>query len=196
MRRRRRRLWLLVLVVLVAWGAARWTAAQMYPWEFRALTQRTAVSSDLDPFTLAALVQAESGWDPGATSRQGALGLMQVMPDTARFVARRIGVAEPVPEKLYDPELNLRLGAWYLADLRRQFGGRMVPAIAAYNSGAENVQQWLAQGRWDGTAAHADRIPFAETRAYVQRIDRSTTWYRRLYDRHSLMSWLLWPLGR
>lgn len=153
-----------------------------YPLRYEAELARAGRRHGLDPLFLAALIKVESGFDPWATSSEGARGLMQLMPETARWVARESGRGSIADSSLYDPAVSVALGSWYLAYLRdRQFGGRLAPAVAAYNAGREPVQRWLADGRWDGTVAGADRIPFPETRAFVRRVAGAYRVYRLIY---------------
>ncbi|MDQ2858183.1 MAG: lytic transglycosylase domain-containing protein [Candidatus Eremiobacteraeota bacterium] len=117
--------------------------------ELQALVRRTAASEGVDAALLTAVVRAESGFDPRATSSAGAAGLMQLMPATAQA----LGVADP-----YDPAQNVRGGAAYLRELIDRFHGDTRLAVAAYNAGPGAVE------RYGGVP------PFAETRAYVERV--------------------------
>lgn len=169
----------LVLALALAAAASLYGA---HPLRYRPDLFRTAAQHRFDPLFLAAVVKVESGFDPRATSGEGARGLMQVMPETARWVARQMGWRSFHEDSLYDPAVSLAVGSWYLAHLRdREFGGRLAPAVAAYNAGRDPVRLWLREGRWDGTVAGADSIPFPETRSFVQRVSRVYRVYRLLY---------------
>ncbi len=174
-----------VLVVALALALA--GVACLYgahPLRYRTELAATAARHGFDPLFLAAVVKVESGFDPLATSSRGARGLMQVMPETARWVAGELGWSRFDAASLYDPAVSLTLGGWYLAYLRdREFGGRLVPALAAYNAGRDAVRLWLARGSWDGTVAGADSIPYPETRSFVRRVGRVYRVYRLLYFR-------------
>ncbi len=169
----------LVLVLAMAAAASLYGA---HPLRYRPDLWRAAAQHGFDPLFLAAVVKVESGFDPLATSGEGARGLMQVMPETARWVAGRMGWQSFHEDSLYDPAVSLAVGSWYLAHLRdREFGGRLAPAVAAYNAGRDPVHLWLREGRWDGTVAGADAIPFPETRSFVRRVSRVYRVYRFLY---------------
>lgn len=135
----------------------------------------------LDPLLLAAVVKVESNYNPNATSNKGAMGLMQIMPDTGAWVAQQLAMSNWRKEQLYNPDLNIHMGAWYLSHLLLMFEGEVTLALAAYNSGASNVRRWLNKGTWDGSLANNHKIPFPETRHYVVSVMRAYQWYRWVY---------------
>ena len=141
-----------------------------------------AAAYGLDPLLVAAVVKVESGFNERARSPKGALGLMQVMPETGAWVARQLSWPEFHPDMLYDPERNLTIGTWYLRHLANTFDGNLVVALAAYNAGQTRVQQWLAEQRWDGREETLADIPFGETRRYVRRVLDTMDTYIWLYD--------------
>ncbi len=138
-----------------------------------------------------ALMRQESNFDPGAVSPVGARGLMQLMPATARNTAKRIGIATQPALLTSDPRHNMTLGTAYLADQLAAFDQAIPLALAAYNAGPNRVTQWLADNgdpRVPASQGGADpidwveRIPFNETRNYVQRVVESTMVYRARFD--------------
>jgi soluble lytic murein transglycosylase len=153
-----------------------------YPLRYPAIVRGHARHYDIDPALLAAVIYTESRFRPHARSASGAIGLMQLLPSTAEGIAARTGGTRFVASDLDDPELNVRYGAWYLRHLRQHYAGAphaMTLALAAYNAGMANVDGWEA-----GTPAGQPlRIPrqFAETRAYLARIEHAHSVYRRLY---------------
>jgi len=130
-----------------------------------------AAHYDLDPALLAAVIYQESHFRADARSSSGAIGLMQLMPATAQGIADHTGGTHYKPSDLYDPEINIRYGAWYLDHLMKKYHSEKL-ALAAYNAGQKNVDDWLASGRG---------IVFPETRAYVKRVEELTRLYRRIY---------------
>lgn len=192
--RRSRWRWWLAGALLVLYLGARWAIATFYPFEYRPTIYQNAAQHRLDPYLVAAMVRVESGWDPGATSRRGARGLMQVMPETGRWIAGQTGLRSFDPDMLYNANFNLSQGCWYIASLRQEFGGAVVPALAAYNGGSQNVRLWLQQRKWDGQHTTVQQIPFPETRDYVTRVLTDQARYRRFYDRGSLLARVLWPV--
>jgi soluble lytic murein transglycosylase len=142
------------------------------------IIRQQAAAKHLDPALIAAVIYAESKFEP-RTSQAGAEGLMQLLPSTAQFLAKRSGGTAFVPSDLATPQVNIAYGSYYLRYLLDRYDGREVPAIAAYNAGETNVDRWLGGGRDLAIAA----IPFAETRAYVTRVLDSRDRYRRQYRR-------------
>lgn len=132
-----------------------------------------------------AIIRQESSFDPGIRSPSDALGLMQLLPSTAAYEGRRLGLAVQTAALTADPALNVRLGTSYLADMLARYDGALPLAIAAYNAGPGNVDSWLAaygdprygKGSWTNWL---ESIPFAETRDYVQRVIESLVVYRAL----------------
>jgi soluble lytic murein transglycosylase len=135
----------------------------------------------LDPALLCALILEESRFQVQAVSPAGARGLMQVMPQTGRRIARGLRMRRFSAKKLFDPEVNIRLGSWYFARMLEEFGGKVHLALAAYNAGPIMVRKWLADGTCSGDDAFVENIPFPETRNYVIRVMGSAQVYRFLY---------------
>jgi soluble lytic murein transglycosylase len=134
----------------------------------------------VDPWFVASILREESGYRPDVVSVSGALGLLQLMPDTATRLARDAGIADFSPSQLVRPELNLRLGTLYLDRLARRFDGALEAVAASYNAGPEAVAKWRS-----GPARPADEwveaIPYDETRGYTKRVLRSFHVYRTLH---------------
>jgi soluble lytic murein transglycosylase len=170
----------LAAVLLAAAFGARSLTYALYPFPYQVAVRVAARRAGIDPRLVLAVMRTESRFRPDAVSRRGAVGLMQLTPATAAWAARAAGLPPPAG-RLPDPAYNIALGTWYLAHLRHLFGGRLVPALAAYNAGPGPVDRWLLSGRWRGTAADSDRIPYAETRAFVQRVLGTWSVYRWLY---------------
>ena len=155
-----------------------WDAA--YPLAYRDLVERYCRSLRVDPDLLQALMREESALDPRALSWAGALGLTQLMLPTAQAVARELRLSKPSPEGLFDPALNIQLGAAYLGRLLARFSGNPVYALASYNAGATTVDRWRASRTGLELDAFVEEIPLAETRGYVKRVLRSYNAYRLL----------------
>lgn len=175
----RRRLAVLLALPLLVLGV-RAALTQRYPLAYRPAIADCAEDHGLDPYLVAAVIRAESRFRPEATSPQGARGLMQIMPDTGRWVAEQMGL--PYDDAyLYDPAYNIRLGCWYLSALLGEFAGDPVLALAAYNGGLTNVYTWLNSQQWTGERDTLAQIPFAETRHYVANVLRDQRRYCLLY---------------
>jgi soluble lytic murein transglycosylase len=148
-----------------------WWARLWFPLRYTAIVRGHAAHYHLDPALLAAVIEEESKFNAGARSRTGAIGLMQLQPRTAEGIALRTGGSRFIVSDLYNPEINIRYGAWYLRHLLDKYGNERT-ALAAYNAGQQNVDRWLA--------AH-EAVQFPETKAYVSRVERLKGIYRRTY---------------
>jgi soluble lytic murein transglycosylase len=142
------------------------------------IIRQQASEKRLDPALIAAVIYAESKFSP-RPSAAGAQGLMQLLPSTAQFLAKRTGGYAFVASDLATPQVNIAYGSYYLRYLLNRYGGSLVPAIAAYNAGQTNVDRWLNGGR----RLDVSTIPFPETRAYVTRVIDARSRYRHQYRR-------------
>ena len=152
---------------------------QRYPTPFRESVVRRSREIDLDPAYVYGLIRQESRFIMDAKSHVGASGLMQVMPATARWTARKIGLANFRPEQLHDRETNIAIGTGYLKLVLEDFEGSMALAAAAYNAGPGRPRVWR-NGPVMDAAAWAENVPFQETRDYVKKVLANTTVYAAL----------------
>jgi len=158
-----------------------WWVRLMYPLEYRSIVVGNARLYHLDPALVAAVVYEESQFDANARSGAGAVGLMQLLPDTARGIALHTGGGNFHPATdLLNPDLNVRYGCWYLQHLRQKYaeypnGDEL--ALAAYNAGQANVDRWIQETPPGETV----QIRFPATRDYVHEVERLQKLYRRAY---------------
>ncbi|MHB8481331.1 MAG: transglycosylase SLT domain-containing protein [Nitrospiria bacterium] len=152
-----------------------------YPKEVLDLIMKT-VSKDIkiEPEFIAGIMREESVFDLRATSRSGAMGLMQLMPFTGEWVSQQLGVASFVREKLYDQETNIRFGAYYLDYLSQKFQGNLFYTAASYNAGPEAVSKWIINGNFKDIEEFVENIPYQETRYYVKRVIKSYEEFKRV----------------
>ena len=148
-----------------------WWERFWYPLRYEEIVRGHAHNYRLDPALLAAVIYQESKFEADARSTSGAIGLMQLLPDTAKGIALHTGGTKFRVSDLYDPEINVRYGAWYLRHLIEKYDNEQT-ALAAYNAGQDNVDRWQRAGHG---------IQFAETRAYVERVGELKEIYRRAY---------------
>lgn len=165
---------LIFLLFLNAGNIARF----FFPIPYRSIIFNEAIKAGTDPYLIAAVVKTESSFNPKAVSRKGALGLMQIMPETGKWVAQEANLTGYSPENLLNPEYNVMIGVWYISDLLREYDNDTVLALAAYNAGHGNVNKWLKQHKWDGNKDSLDQIPFPETRQFVRKV----LFYQQLYS--------------
>jgi soluble lytic murein transglycosylase len=149
------------------------------PLDHEDIIREQARAKNLDPALIAAVIYEESRFRD-QTSAAGAEGLMQITPQTARFIARKSGGSAFVLRDLATPEVNIAYGSWYLRYLRGLYNGDQVLALAAYNAGEQNVDGWVADAGGIESFDHTADIPFKETRDYVAGVIE----HRRLYRQH------------
>ncbi|MDY6085773.1 MAG: lytic transglycosylase domain-containing protein [Peptoniphilaceae bacterium] len=143
--------------------------------------QHNAADQGLDPDLVRAVIFQESRFDPDATSRVGAQGLMQLMPQTAVDIADMRG--EEPPTDLYDIDTNLAYGITYLAYLLERFDGKVPTALAAYNAGPTVVAEWLTDPSLSADGLTLSSIPYDETRGYVEKVMKYYESYREVSAR-------------
>jgi soluble lytic murein transglycosylase len=144
------------------------------------IIRQQAAAKRLDPALIAAVIYAETKFDPRPSSA-GAQGLMQILPQTAEFLAHRSGATSFTTADLATPEVNIAYGSYYLRYLLDEYGGSKVLALAAYNGGEANVSRWRAAARAGGHRFSLHDIAFPETEAYVRRVLGAQRDYRRTY---------------
>ncbi len=155
----------------------------IFPLDYWPLLQKYAGQRGLDPYVVAALVAQESNFDPAVVSPANAWGLMQVLPNTGRSLARKLGVHPFSTKRLTEAEVNVRLGTQFFADSIRRFGGVHF-ALAAYNAGDSRVASWQRERPGMPQDEFIDDIPFPETQNYVKRILGTAEDYRLLYGKN------------
>jgi len=154
----------------------------MHPVPYPAQVMSAAAREGIAPYVLYGVMREESGFDTDVVSRAGAVGLMQLMPETARRIARRLDLAPGAGERLGDPVVNVSIGSWYAADLLREGEGSVVWMLAAYNAGPNAANRWIEPGAAGEAAIDAvESIDYKETRGYVKRVVESSNIYHVLY---------------
>lgn len=186
MGKRKRRKGLIIFAVLaVILAAAAFSAfsviRMLYPMKYPELVSRYSEQYDLDPYLVTAVINVESNFRPDVVSHKNAIGLMQISEKTGKWAADKLNLENYSSDDLYDPETNIRLGCWYLSTLYNQYGD-MELALAAYNGGSGNVNQWLRDESLSPDGKTLNRIPFPETDNYVKKVRKNYAVYKRLYE--------------
>jgi soluble lytic murein transglycosylase len=152
----------------------------IFPWPLRDLIEREAAEYGVDPYLLAGLIRQESSFMQQATSRAGARGLMQLMPQTAKAVARRVGI-EWSEELLGVADANLHVGTAHLTALLKTYDGDVILSLAAYNAGGRPVARWRRYPEASDPLRFVERVPYEETRGYLKTVLRNIELYRALH---------------
>lgn len=153
----------------------------LYPYPYQEEVRTYAKKYHVDSNLVVAVIKTESNFKPDAVSHRGAIGLMQLMPATAEWIAGQLNDESFSVERLYEPDLNIRYGIWYLAELQEEFDNNPVLVLAAYNAGRGNVREWMEKNHWDMGFHEIDAIPFDETREYVHKVLKNQEKYKKLY---------------
>jgi soluble lytic murein transglycosylase len=162
-----------IVFVVVDRAEPDWYQRLRYPLEYRQLVRKSAKTYDVDPALVAAVIYRESRFEPDALSDAGAIGLMQLLPETGKSIAATTGGERFRVEDLYDPKINVRYGSFYLGELLEKYGSVRF-ALAAYHAGQTNADRWLAG---------EGKIGFPDTRAYVEEVLELRSVYRETYGK-------------
>lgn len=180
-------LFLLVIILLAVFVVNKYNDSGMsekikrkqYPVKYEHFVEKYAEEYDLDKYLVLSVIRTESRFDVYAVSSVGAKGLMQLTDETGRDCAKKLKMSGYTDDVLFDPEINIRLGCFYLNSLIEKYGD-LNTALAAYNGGPGNVDKWLSeQGK--KSDIKVENIPFYETRHYVQKVNEAYRTYKSLY---------------
>ena len=155
-----------------------------FPLQHKSIIKKQSRHLQLNPSVIFAVIRQESYFRPDAISPAGAQGLMQLMPYTAKQVARNLNLPTPNSKLLTEPQLNITLGSTYLAQVRKQLDGQLIPAIASYNAGPHRIKRWLPESGMIESDIWIDSIPFKETREYVKYVITYSMIYDYLLGKH------------
>lgn len=150
-----------------------------YPVKFQPLVIAASHEFGIKPALLASVMLVESGCNPKAVSEKGAIGLTQIMPDTGKWIAKKLKLSSYSDLSLNDPATNLRISAWYLSFLLQRYDQNQRTAIAAYHAGQHRVDGWLADQKNLYTLTN---IPILETDLYVKRVQEAYPYYVAFYS--------------
>ena len=170
--------WLITLFILFVLCITALALAINMRFPVRYMDIIEANAGDIDPTWILAVIMAESSFRPEAESHRGAQGLMQLMPTTAEWVAELMGKENFDPETVWQPEVNIALGSFYLNWLYRYYNEDLNLALAAYNAGLGNVNRWLENPEFSQDGRNLEVIPFNETANYLRRV----TFNQRIYE--------------
>lgn len=169
----------LLLIVILLDNAAK----AMFPVKYGEHVFKYSREYSIDPYLVFAVIKAESSFNPKAVSKKDARGLMQITGGTGSWVAQKLKIKAFTPERLYEPELNIRLGCWYIRWLTDQFEDNTDLVIAAYNGGHGKVNEWLRDKNYSSSGKSLEKIPFKETDKFLKRVKNNWHIYKKLYER-------------
>jgi soluble lytic murein transglycosylase len=154
-----------------------------YPRDLLPLITPHSRNRQLDPYLVLSIIRQESAFDPEAVSSAGAVGLMQLLPNTARTVSQKLDMKRFRRTMLFEPDINVMLGTKYFSDLLKRYHGDVVFALAGYNAGKGRVDKWMETNAIDDIEVFIEQIPYNETRGYVKRILRNYNNYKAIYEK-------------
>lgn len=153
----------------------------LYPMGYKAEIKKYSKENDIDPFLVAAVINVESNYNKDAISPKGARGLMQIGPQTGLWAKEELDIENYSEDSLFDPQINIKIGTWYLNRLNYEFKGNLDNVLAAYNAGSGNVRKWLEDPDCSKDNSSLYNIPFKETEDYVKKVNRDYLIYGLLY---------------
>lgn len=152
-----------------------------FPAEYIDFIRQYSEEYEVEPYLIMAVIKAESNFRRDAVSHKEARGLMQLTPETAFWLAEKLGMKDFREEEIHNPKTNIRLGCYYLAYLGTMYDGNLKCALAAYNAGNGTVDRWLCDIRYSKDGVSLSKIPYRETEQYVNKVLNYRNVYRILY---------------
>lgn len=153
-----------------------------YPFPHKEEIRQVSRQYQLNPNLLLAIIKNESKFNPTAISANGAMGLMQIMPETGEWIARQTKKGDFENKMLLNPTTNIKFASWYLSELDAEFFQNDILVLAAYNAGRGNVQEWIKEYGWSKSFSNINEIPFMETQVYIRRILHDKQMYAKYYS--------------
>lgn len=176
---------LLIVSTLMNSGATKEFTKSLYPIKYESYVEKAAKDYNVDICLVYGVIRNESNFNPDVVSNAGAIGLMQIMPDTFTWLQNYRENFEPKKildsDKLYDPKINIDYGTYYLRYLLDKYDGDRSLVICAYNAGYGNVDSWIEDGTIPNGNVSPSDVPFSETSNYLAKVTESTEMYRELY---------------
>ncbi len=180
----RKILFLIIIIILITTAilSIKWIGTLLYPLHYSEYIKMYSVKYGVDPLLIAAMIKVESRYYKDAESHKGARGLMQITPNTGKWISEQIVIEDYHSDLLYEPEVNIMMGCWYVSNLKKQFNNNIKLVLAAYNGGSGNVEKWLNNISYSIDGESLQDIPFDETKKYVEKVYKNYRMYKTLYD--------------
>lgn len=170
-----------ILIAVLLFISIKLVVKIIYPINYENYIKKYSQHYNIDSHLVAAIINVESKYDTFAVSKKDARGLMQISPTTGNWASEKIDIQDFTLESLYDPEINIRIGCWYLSVLTDEFNGNLQLILAAYNGGSGNVNKWLKDDRYSEDGKSLNYIPFKETSDYVEKVLKNYEMYKKIY---------------
>ncbi|KEH96108.1 lytic transglycosylase domain-containing protein [Clostridium massiliodielmoense] len=174
-------IWIILILLILMVISIKPIGRKFYPMKYKEYIMKYSEQYDLDPYLVASVIKTESNFEKNAKSNKGAIGLMQLTPSTAKWAAKQMKVKSFKVDMLYDEEFNIKMGCWYLDNLKQEFQSNMKLVIAAYNGGRGNVKKWLNNEENSKNGVDLHYIPFKETDKYLKKVQVNCNVYEFLY---------------
>ena len=178
---------LVIVVIIIAkvFNIEQIILQNIYPKKYEEYVEKYAEENNIDPLLIFSIIKAESNFKENAESSSGAVGLMQLMEETAKEIAESMD--EPILEKedLKEAETNIKIGIKYYPRLQKNYDGNMLLALTAYNAGIGNVNTWIKNGIIKSDGSDIENIPYKETNMYVRKIIRNYKMYNKIYTKNA-----------
>ena len=171
----------LIVAIVILVGGKYSIKKYLYPYKYKEIVDKYSYEYNLDPFLVLAVIKTESNFNTDAESSKGAKGLMQIMDSTGEWIGSKVEIDKFNANMLYDPEINIEFGCWYLNSLLKEFSDLSL-ALAAYNGGSGNVTKWLNNPEYSSDGENLTYIPFKETKKYVDKVNTRYNVYKFLYE--------------
>lgn len=177
---------LFIIFLIVSLGLSILTIK--YPLAYRNIIVKYSSEYNIDPYLVASIINVESRYDKLALSSKEAKGLMQIAPQTGQWASEILEIDDYSEEYLFEPDLNIRIGSWYINRLFNEFDGNLQLVLAAYNAGSGNVNKWMLDEEYCSDGTNLKKIPFKETEDYLVRVEKNYKIYSKVYKNY-LFSW-------
>lgn len=155
-----------------------------YPIKYKDSVEKYSRQFNVDKNLVYAVIKAESSFSENAVSKKNAVGLMQITEKTGAWGAKTLNIENYRYESLFNPDVNIMIGCWYLSTLMKEFNNNLQLTLTAYNAGSGNVNQWLGDVRYSFDGSNLSNIPFDETQNYVLKVNEYYRVYKKLYEKN------------
>lgn len=174
---------LFVAIIIVIIIALTFILLKYFPIRYSEYVDYYSNEYNLEPYYVYAIIKTESGFNPNAVSHKNACGLMQISKDTGKWAADEIGIENYSNDVLFEPEVNIRIGCWYINWLMKEFDNDMENVTLAYNAGNGKVKQWLYDKKYSNNGRKIDTIPYNETKNFLKKVNIFYYIYKNIRSR-------------